>query len=373
MHYVLPGTAGAEAGLESGDVIEAVDGIEIVRQGKRRELSGDAGQVGRAGDARTCRRGLDHPYTTHPRLDLFLSDSSPHPEKVFGCTVCHDGQGSGTSFPWTSHTPNDADQQAEWIRDLGWFDNHHWIFPMKPQRFLESNCLKCHYDKGALEPSERFPEPPAPKLVQGWTLVEDYGCFGCHEINGYDGPNRRIGPDLRLEPNYNEVAAQMLRDPSLSEQEQEWARTLVSSPDNKTVREQLFTAIKSDAKLASSAETRDESRLTEATHKLADGLKDVEVPGTYRKVGPSLRYVKSKVEYDWLYSWIRLPKDFRPTTKMPQFFGLWEHLESDPAELEESQKYEAVEIRALAEYLLYNSSEFEYLTPPEGVDRDCFC
>ena len=29
-------------------------------------------------------------------------------------------------------------------------------------------------------------------------------------------------------------------------------------------------------------------------------LKDVEIPGRYRKVGPSLRYIKSKVDYDWL-------------------------------------------------------------------------
>jgi cytochrome c2 len=366
VHYALPNTPAAEAGLESGDIIQAIDGIAVY---DKESVENYLLTLAKWGEPVTLqvKRGLDHPYTTHPRLDLFLSDSSPHPEKVFGCTVCHDGQGSGTSFPWTSHTPNDVDQQAEWIRDLGWFDNHHWIFPMKPQRFLESNCLKCHFDKGALEPSERFPEPPAPKLVQGWTLIETYGCFGCHEINGFDGPNRRIGPDLRLEPNYNEVAAQMLRDPSLTEQERTWAQTLVKSPDNKSVREQLFAAVKADAKLAASSETHDEARLMESTIKLADGLKDVEVPGTYRKVGPSLRFLKSKVEYDWLYNWVRLPKDFRPTTRMPQFFGLWEHLETDPDELKESQKFEGVEIRAISEFLLSNSSEFEYLTPPAGV------
>jgi cytochrome c2 len=366
VHYALPGTPAAAAGLESGDVIEAFDGISADTKEAVENYLLRLAKWGEPVEL-TVRRGLDHPYTSHPRLDLFLTDSSPHPEKVFGCTVCHDGQGSGTSFPWTSHTPNDSDQQNEWLKAYGWFDNHHWIFPMKPQRFLESNCLKCHYDKGGLEPSERFPEPPAPKLVQGWTLVEDYGCFGCHEINGSDGPTRRIGPDIRLEPNYSEVAQQMLRDTSLTEQEQEWARTLTNSPDNKEVREQLFTAIKADAKLAASPDTRDEVRLTEATMRLADGLKDVEVPGTYRKPGPSLRFLKSKVEYDWLYSWVRLPSDFRPTTKMPQFFGQWEHLLTDPAELEKTQKYEAVEIRALTEFLLANSSDFEYLTPPAGV------
>jgi cytochrome c551/c552 len=366
VHYALPGTPAAAAGLESGDWIQAVDGIEVYDKESVINYLTSLAKWGTPVELRV-RRGLDHPYTSHPRLDLYLTDSSPHPEQVFGCTVCHDGQGSGTSFPWTSHTPDNADQQAEWIRDFGWFDNHHWIFPMKPARFVESNCLKCHYDKGALEPSERFPDPPAPKLVQGWTLVEDYGCYGCHEINGFDGPTRRIGPDMRLEPNYSEVAAQMLRDTSLNDQERDLAQQLIVAPDNKSIREQLFTALKADAKLASSSETRAEARLAEATHKLADGLKDVEVPGTYRKVGPSLRFLKSKVEYDWLYSWIKLPSNFRPSTKMPQFFGLWEHLESDPDELAESKKYEAVEIHALSEYLLANSSDFDYLTPPGNV------
>ncbi len=38
---------------------------------------------------------------------------------------------------------------------------------MKPARFVESNCLKCHHNKGELEPSQQFPDPPAPKVVEG--------------------------------------------------------------------------------------------------------------------------------------------------------------------------------------------------------------
>ena len=58
----------------------------------------------------------------------------------------------------------------------------------------------------------------------------------------------------------------------------------------------------------------------------------------FPKVGPSLRHVASKVGFDWLYAWLRNPQDFRPSTKMPRFFGLWEHLEG--AGLEESERYE---------------------------------
>ncbi len=368
VHYVLPESLAAQAGLESGDVIVKAGDVPVfdppaVENFLLKQM--------KWGEPTTLeiRRGLDHPYTTHPRLDLYLSDSSPHPEKVMGCTICHDGQGSGTEFPWTSHTPDNAKQQIAWNRDHGWFDNHHWIFPMKPARFAESNCTKCHYDKAGLEPSERFPEPPAAKLVEGWTLVEKFGCFGCHEINGYDGPDKRIGPDLRLEPNYSDVAQQILTDPGLSDEEREWAQKLVEVPGDVSARHLLLAAITKDARLTSTSDAAAEAKLTAATHKLADGLKDVEVPGTYRRVGPSLRYLSSKVDFPWLYSWIRRPSDFRPSTRMPQFFGQFEHLQDpgDAEELAESKRFEAVEIRALAEFLLANSQEFKYQKPSAEV------
>ena len=364
VHYVLPGTLAAKAGLESGDVIKLAGDKPVYDPETVANFLLNRSDWGEP-TSLLILRGFDHPFTSHPRLDLFLTDSSPHPEKTMGCTICHDGQGSGTEFPWTSHTPNNAKQQQKWLENYGWFDNHHWIFPMKPSRFAESNCTKCHHEKGGLEPSERFPEPPAPKLVEGWTLAEQYGCFGCHEINGYDGPDTRIGPDLRLEPNYAEVAQQILRDEGLSDEERKLAKRLVDSPDDDSARNRLLTLLKNDAKLVSAGEAPDVVS-SEASQKLAEVLKDVESPGSYRKVGPSLRFLKAKVDKQWLYSWIEEPANFRPTTKMPQFFNLHEHLqdEGDEEQLEIAQRYEKVEIRALTEYLFNNSDEFEYLAPP---------
>ena len=91
---------------------------------------------------------------------------------------------------------------------------------------------------------------------------------------------------------------------------------------------------------------------TSPSHSLAAGLKDIEVPGKYRKVGPSLRYLKSKVDFAWVSNWIKLPANFRPDTRMPQFFGLWEHLQEDPEELAKTKRFEAVEIHALSDFLL---------------------
>ncbi|MFM8802613.1 MAG: hypothetical protein ACKOK8_01655, partial [Planctomycetia bacterium] len=109
----------------------------------------------------------------------------------------------------------------------------------------------------------------------------------------------------------------------------------------------------------------DEAKLSSRSHSLAVLLKDPETPGTLPKVGPSLRHVASKVGFDWLYSWLRNPQDFRPSTKMPRFFGLWEHLEGKG--LEESMRYEPLEIRSMISYLQRSSQPFEYVKPHEGI------
>jgi cytochrome c2 len=372
VHYVLPESPAAKAGIESGDVLREIAGNPVYSPQEAEAQLLKLAPFGSAVSV-SIRRGLDHPFTAHPRLDLFLTDTSPHPMKDVGCTICHDGQGSGTSFPWTSHTPDNAKQQDKWARDLGWFDNHHWIFPMKPARFTESNCLKCHHEKGSLEPSQRFPEPPAPKLVEGWTLVEEYGCFGCHEINGYDAPEVTVGPDVRLEPLYYEAASQMLRNESLTDEQRELALAVRNEPENDDARHQLLASMGREADADAEATAGDDAdpQSRADLEKLASLLKDVEIPGEYRKVGPSLRFLSSKVQYDWLYSWIRKPSDFRPSTKMPQFFLQYEHLseEEDASELAESQRFEPIEIRALTEYLLKASDKFEYESPAEGVEE----
>ncbi len=318
---VLPESLAAKSGLEMGDVIEKINGGNVYTPS---EVAGNLLNAHWGEPVKlTIRRGLPQPYTSHPRLDLFVGGSSPHPKGDFGCTICHDGQGSATDFKWASHTPNDPDQAIEWTHKYEWFDNHHWIFPMTPDRFVESNCLKCHHEVVELEPSERFPDPPAPKLVAGYELVRLYGCYGCHEINGFDGPNKRIGPDLRVEPNYYDVAAQILQDPGLTDDEREQGRRR-SSTRRTTTR--CGTTCYSPSRKTHPRKSRSSNR---DTHALADGLKDVDTPGMLRKVGPSLRHLDSKVDYTWLYSWIRNPADFRPTTRMPQFFGHYRHLDND--------------------------------------------
>ena len=242
-----------------------------------------------------------HPYASHPRLDLYLTSTSPHPLPKFGCTVCHEGQGSGTSFQNASHTPNDPNVQRAWEGEYSWFDNHFWEHPMYPDRFVESGCIKCHINVIELGVNSKW-GATAPKVYRGYELVKTYGCFGCHEFQGYDG-TKPIGPDLRLEPSTPEEAEKLANDP-------------------------------------------------------------LQVAGTMRKVGPSLRHLASKTDTGWVEHWTEEPRRFRPSTRMPQFFKLTNQQDHD------AERFNPLELAGMATYLLAKSQPLELHTPLEGYKPD---
>ncbi len=263
-----------------------------------------------------------HPYATHPHPDLYLTAASPHPVQTFGCTVCHEGQGSGTDFTNAAHFPNDPHEMHQWEHDHDFATNHFWEYPMYPQRFIEASCIKCHHEVVDLANHPQFGDT-APKVVKGYRLIEKYGCFGCHEINGYDA-GKPIGPDLRLEPQTAEEAEKIASDDSL-------------------------------------------------------------IAGRMRKVGPSLRHVATKTTDSWLQYWIEEPKRFRPTTRMPQYYKLINQL--DPEKLEageidfgnidlktdldhEFTRFAPVEIAGMADYLRSKSAPLDMLAPPAGYTPD---
>ena len=425
IEVVRPRSAAAKAQFVAGDVIAFINDVKITDRRTALLYLVESVKWGQPLQLK-IKRGLPQPFSSHPRLDLFVGSLSPHKLGQVGCTICHDGQGSATAFKWASHTPDTVAEADRWKKEHGWFDNHHWIFPMLPNRFAEASCLKCHHEVVELEPSERFPDPPAPKLLEGYNLVRQYGCFGCHEINGYDGPHRRIGPDLRAEPNYAFAAKQILLDAGLSEREKTLAEQVVADPSNDTARRQLMQAIEFDARRAAAspntaspntaspntasqntaspnttaasntpasaaAQSSPQPHLSPESQKLAALLADQDTPGQFRKVGPSLRHIASKSDFEFLYNWVRKPADFRPTTRMPQFFELYDHLLPQPKRdarsgklkmqgdqpvlepspgLHTAQRFEPIEIRAITEYLLAASQPFEYLEKPQGVTAD---
>jgi mono/diheme cytochrome c family protein len=238
-------------------------------------------------------------FAAHPRLDLFVGSNSKHPAEKFGCTICHSGQGSATDFFWATHTPNSPQQAREWKKTHDWGPVHFWDFPMHPRRFIESSCLKCHHQVTDLITSYNRHE--APRLLRGYNLIRENGCFGCHEIQGTKDGNP-IGPDLRLEP-YP-------------------APDLLPPAD----RVRLF----------------------------AD--KD-NPPGNMRKVGPSLFRLSEKTNEEWAAKWIKSPRSFRPDTKMPHFYGLSNNNAAALAGTGQ-EKFPDAEVASIAHFLFTESDRY---------------
>ncbi len=266
------------------------------------KLGFDLGNLPRSVSTMSLSKGEVRMYAAHPRLDLFVDANSPHPMEKIGCTICHAGQGSATSFTLAAHTPADHHQEEEWRREHGWSPSHFWDYPMYSSRFVESSCLKCHHQVTDL--IRHGSKEEAPKLLHGYFLVQEMGCFGCHEIAGLKS-GRPVGPDLRLEPS-----------PALawlSPMDQEKAKSDPANP-----------------------------------------------PGLYRKVGPSLRRLAEKTNEEWTRKWINSPRGFREDTRMPHFYNLSNNIVKDPvtgeAILPESQKnFPGTEIHCLAAYLFEES------------------
>jgi len=368
---VLARTPAADAGLLAGDVILTIDGTKIDgRTDARRVLleaarpSAREEEEGPRGLKLDIRRGLSQPYCSHPRLDLFVGSLSPHPLSQFGCTICHGGQGSATEFKFASHTPNDPEERIRWRTEHEWFRNEHWDFPMLPERFFESSCLRCHHAVTDLAASDRFPDPPAPKLLAGYDLVRLNGCFGCHEIKGIGPSGERVGPDMRLEPKYHEAARELLVSADLSDAEQSLAEKIVADPEDPEPRRRLVASLAVDGgpDAASDAGQGSSAALARALNVLAA---EEPVPGTMRKVGPSLREVAGKLDAAFVDDWLRNPSQLRPDTRMPQIYGLTHALDGET--LGEVQRFEAAEVYAVAEYLLAASRRVEPLASPPEV------
>jgi cbb3-type cytochrome oxidase cytochrome c subunit len=250
-------------------------------------------------------------FAAHPRLDLFVEANSAHPVEKFGCTSCHSGQGSATDFVNAAHSPSTMKQQAAWEKEHGWEHSHFWDYPIQPNRFTESGCLKCHHQVTALIRYGNKEE--APKLLKGYNLVREFGCFGCHEISGIK--NRpgigieEIGPDLRLEP--------------------------------MVPLEGMSPIEKSKA--------------------LSDPLNP---PGTMRKVGPSFYRLGEKTNEEWVRKWLQNPHDFQPDTRMPNFYGLANNnpdlkdAQGNPVLPDAQKQFPPAEISALAYYLITESKAY---------------
>ncbi len=92
-----------------------------------------------------------NPFKAHPKLP------GNHSFDVFGCTICHDGNGRGL-------TVEDAHGKV-----------YDWMYPLLKGVYIQSSCGKCHSAPYLKE---------TPVLARGSKLFKSLACYGCHKIDG---------------------------------------------------------------------------------------------------------------------------------------------------------------------------------------------
>jgi mono/diheme cytochrome c family protein len=291
-----------DAPEEMANRLKAAHDLLNYRETKGESLGFDPDDIPGKIDAIALKKGQITQYAAHPDLSLYVDPNSPHPVEKFGCSICHGGQGSSTDFLHAAHAPNSAHQQEEWEKEHEWEHAEFWDYPMLAKRFTEASCLKCHHQVTDLV---RYgSKEAAPKLLRGYALIRENGCFGCHEISGQKS-GLPVGPDLRLEPNVLPLEA-------LTAAERTAARSDPLNP-----------------------------------------------PGTMRKTGPSLYHLGEKTNEKWVREWLSSPRGFRHDTKMPHFFGLSTNNHDYLAKEASDQKdYPNAEIYAIAYYLITESQRY---------------
>lgn len=284
----------------------------------------------------TCHTFIDqpgyekevNPHKTHPRLDEMVGLESKHPMKQVGCTSCHGGEGHRVNdFNSAAHMPDNDKQKAEWITKYKWHEPHKIQQPMLTKSQSEASCVKCHQGVELI--------PGATVLNEGRMAIEKYGCNGCHKIDGWEH-KRKTGPSLL------KISGKV---------DKEWFKSWVWEPKafNKHTKMPAFFMQSNNSKpefaKLNIAEVNamaeyiwDKSKPYTPNEKYTGGnpekgkelISQVGCMGCHgvdglednsKKVkayaGPWLSGLGSKVQPDWLVSWLKKPWHYQEDTIMP--------------------------------------------------------
>ncbi len=275
-----------------------------------------------------------NPYKTHPKVEsLAVGVNSAHPAKDFGCTSCHGGVGDRVNdFNSPAHIPQNKEQEKEWKEKYHWHEPHKVPQPMIPLQHTEGMCMKCHKDQERL--------PMADKLNKGRQIIENYGCYGCHKIEGWQHLNaNKPGPSLykisskvkTTEWIRNWIWSPFAFNPR-SRMPHYFEQANNSKPEFKKKNIAEVRAI-SDYIIKTSQEYKPFAKYVGGSAENGKALMETvgcvgchQIEGiddkwnaVGQRKGPYLVNLGSKVDPDWLVSWLKQPNHYDPTSIMPSF------------------------------------------------------
>jgi cytochrome c2 len=280
------------------------------------------------------KRGFEdqkNPFKTHPNLDLMVGMNSPHPMKKTGCTSCHGGEGHRVNdFSAPAHTPQNAKQAKEWKEKYGWHPPHKVPQPMFKLQNTEAGCVKCHTG------SPQY-LPQATALNEGRRNIEKFGCYGCHKLEGWSH-KRKPGPALtKISSKISkEFFKNWVWDPFSFNKHSRMPRFFEQSNNSK--HQFVVNNIAEVNAMAEFVWEKSKAYRPFDKFKGGDAAKGKELIKTVGCMGchgvegfeeeskkinahaaPYLTGIGSKVDSDWLVSWLKRPSHYQEDTIMPSF------------------------------------------------------
>ena len=265
-------------------------------------------------------------FGPHPYPELLRK----HDVEKFGCTNCHGGQ---------SMSIDDVDH-AHGLEA-------HWEQPMLTGAFVEGSCRKCHGGDYSFAGGGAEME----WISKGRKLFVDLGCYGCHEGPMVpDFKDYKVGPSLlniskKVTPQWT---TRWILDPNSWNEHTRMPDFEFSEQQAAAVTAYLFDA-SSDSKYTPASAgvpagdaARGRQTMIDVGCIACHTMKGFEPRGgfTFQRTsdtsalwpnharngnrvaegnnfGPDLEGVGSKVSAQWIYDWVKNPKHFNPTSRMP--------------------------------------------------------
>jgi mono/diheme cytochrome c family protein len=244
-------------------------------------------------------------FRMHPNIPLFIKGhkvGEPAGNGVLGCTSCHGGQGGSLVSKEFAHGLEE-----------------HWIDPLRTGHYVESSCMNCHSGKMDFE--------DAKYITMGKKLLTDFGCWGCHSVPGYDAMPKQA-------PSLLNVTKKL--SPS-------WIFQWISNPRGWSNRTRMpnfmLSSHEASAITAYIVDQAKQGEYTPAAHYPGGGdpihgkqvfgevgcigchaVDDWKAEGRVREgesFGPDLNKIGSKVTAEWMFDWIKNPKNYQHASRMP--------------------------------------------------------
>jgi mono/diheme cytochrome c family protein len=217
--------------------------------------------------------GGEAAFTSHPSKELLQI----HDPENFGCTPCHNGNGTATTSVRKAH---------------GRYK--HWLWPLYGKENMQAGCHQCHASDLVLE--------HASVLNQGKEIFRGRGCVGCHRFEGFDAEAEAL--------THNRLAIRKMENErkELEKNIEKSIKDADAATDNKEAQ-RLYAQADAFRQTISNIDHQMEQHDIQSKSLLRE----------QKKVGPSLKEVRVKMKKEWIPVWLENPHAYRPTTKMPAF------------------------------------------------------